>query len=98
MNLLECLKELNPKIILYLHTDADTVKNWIKRLKGYEGWRASTESNIYNEGRIGITAQTRRQGSTNDSYMLFNAAPLTDFIRKLHHHSSYSLPEKGGEG
>lgn len=96
MNILECLKELNPELILYLNNDADTVKNWIKRLKGYKGWRASTSSNIYNEGRIGITAQIRREGSTNDSYMLFNAAPLTDFIRKLYHHSSYLLPEKQG--
>ena len=93
MNILECLKELNPSLVLYLNDDADTVKNWINRLKGYEAWRASVESEIYNGGRIGITAQARRPGSCNDSYMIFNSAPLTDFIRKLHHAHSYQLPD-----
>ena len=85
MNLLECLKQLNPKLVLFLNNDADTVKNWIERLKGYEGWRASISSQIYNEGRIHITAQISQEGTTCDKYMLFNQAPLTDFIRELYH-------------
>ena len=44
VNLPECLKQLNPKLVLYLGNDADTVKNWIKRCKKYKDWRAKMVS------------------------------------------------------
>jgi len=84
MNLPECLKQLNPKLILYLGGDADTVKNWIKQLKKYKEWRAHLKSNIYNEGRVEIIAQWRKEGETCDKYMIFNQAPLNDFTKRSH--------------
>ena len=84
VNLPEALKQLNPKLVLFFNDDADTVKNWIKRCKKHKDWRASVESNIYNEGRIRIVAIRPRKGTTCNDHMFFNQAPLTDFVKRNH--------------
>ncbi len=89
VNLPDCLKQLNPKLVLYLNSDADTVKNWIKRLKKhkphhYRDWRASVKSNIYNEGRIEVVAIRPRKDTTCNDHMFFDQAPLTDSVKKDH--------------
>ena len=84
VNLETALKQLNPNMILALRTERHRVKNWPDYLdSNWLNQSAKVESNIYNEGRIGVTAQ--RDAGRNTQHLMFNQTPLTEFIKKLYH-------------
>ena len=83
-NLREALKQLNPNMVLHAKgSGRHKPKYWIEILP-YE-WlrtRATVQSNIYNEGRIEITAKLDIEGTRSTHYLMFHQVPLTEFTKK----------------